>query len=259
MDSLLVYAVTAALGVAVMAGPLGCFVVWRRMAYFGDAFSHAALLGLALAMLVHLPAQVGILLIALLMVLWLTRVHAAFDLPSDTLLGIFSHSALALGMVLIALYGIRVDVNAVLFGDVLAVSQTDLLAIAGVAVVVMGGLFFSWRPLLMMSLQEDIAAVEGVRVRQVRLLLMLLIALCVAVSVQVVGMLLMTSLLIIPAAAARGLAKNPMQMMVFASGIGALSAIAGVCASFALDTPSGPSVILAAVLFFLFSRLRLKA
>ena len=131
LDDFLVRAALAGIGVALAAGPLGSMVVWRRMAYFGDATSHAAILGVALALATDLPIGVGTLFVALLMAATVSTL-AARGWAMDTTLGVLAHSALALGLVAVSFVpGARLDLSAYLFGDILAVSRSDLLFIWG--------------------------------------------------------------------------------------------------------------------------------
>lgn len=251
MDDFLIRAVFGGVGVALAAGPLGCFLVWRRMAFFGAALSHSALLGVALGFLLGINLTLGIALFCLLLATLLLLLERQRFLASDTLLGILAHGTLAVGLVTIAfMENLRIDLMAYLFGDVLAVDIEDLYLIYGLAIVTAVALFFVWRPLLSITVEEDIAAVEGVPVTRVRLVFVLLIATLVAVGMKVVGMLLIISLLIIPAAAARRLSKTPEQMAVIAVVMGALSVVLGLFGSLQWDIPSGPAIVAVAALIF---------
>jgi zinc transport system permease protein len=251
MDAFLVRAALGGMGVALIAGPLGCFLVWRRMAFFGAALSHSALLGVALGFLLGINLTVGILVFCLVLSLLLVGLERERALPSDTLLGILSHAALALGIVVVAFIpDLRIDLMGYLFGDVLAVSTEDLMLIYGLAIASMIALAVIWRALLSATVSEEIAAVEGVPVTRVRLVFVLLIAATIAVGMKVVGMLLIISLLIIPAAAARRVARTPEQMVLTAALIGGLSVITGLAGSLHFDTPSGPSIVVMATLIF---------
>jgi zinc transport system permease protein len=251
MDAFLVRAALGGMGVAFIAGPLGCFLVWRRMAFFGAALSHSALLGVALGFLLGINLMVGILVFCLVLSLLLVGLERQRALPSDTLLGILSHAALALGIVVVTfMTHLRIDLMSYLFGDVLAVSAQDLILIYGLAIASVIALAVIWRPLLSATVSEELAAVEGVPVTRVRLAFALLIAATIAVGMKVVGMLLIISLLIIPAAAARRLARTPEQMALTAALLGGLSVIAGLAGSVRFDTPSGPSIVVMAALIF---------
>jgi zinc transport system permease protein len=256
MDDFLVRALAAGIGVAVVAGALGCFIVWRRMAFFGDALSHSALLGVVLGLVAGIDFNLGIVIVCTVFALLLVALQRQRTLAGDTLLGILSHSALAIGLVAIAFFEtVRVDLLSYLFGDILAVGMHDLYWIYGGGIVVLVVLAALWRWLLALSVDEDLARVEGVPAGAVRLGLMLLIAMVIAVAVKIVGIVLITSLLVIPAATARRFARTPEQMAIVAAAIGALAATAGLLASFQWDTPSGPSIVVAAAVLFTLSLL----
>ncbi|MEI4195330.1 iron chelate uptake ABC transporter family permease subunit [Roseovarius sp. E0-M6] len=253
LDDFLIRAALAGVGVGVAAAPLGCFVVWRRMAYFGDATAHAAILGVALSLAFSLPVFAGALAVALIMALAITaltqRGHAM-----DTLLGVMAHSALAVGLVAVSfLEGVRIDLMAYLFGDILAVSRTDIGIIWAGAVLVLGLLAWRWQALLTATLNADLAYAAGLDPRRESLVLTLTLALVVAVSIKVVGVLLIAAMLIIPPAAARPFAATPERMAVAAGLIGALSALGGLALSFRFDTPTGPTIVCAAAAFFVVS------
>lgn len=251
MDSLLLHAILAGLGVALVAGPMGTFVVWRRMAYFGDTMAHSAFLGVALGFLLHFDVLIGIFAVGVAIALALAFAERQKTLAMDTLLGLFAHGALAFGLVGLAfLEGLRVDLMGYLFGDILAVGPADLFWIYGCGLLALGGLVWIWRPLLSMTIHEELARVEGVPVRRVQIAFMVLIALVIVVALKVVGILLITSLLIIPAATARRFVRNPEAMAVLSAFLGALAVLGGVWGSFVWDTPSGPSIVVAAFLIF---------
>jgi zinc transport system permease protein len=248
LDDFLVRAALAGVGVAVAAGPLGCFVVWRRMAYFGDATAHAALLGVTLALATGLPVVAGVAVAALAMALTVAA-STGRSYAADTMLGVASHGALASGLVALSfLHGVRVDLMGYLFGDILAVTRADLAVIWGGAALVAALLAWRWHRLLLTTVSEDLAAADGIDAGRERLVLTLALALLVAVALKVVGALLITAMLIIPAAAARAFAGIPEAMAFGAVAIGAAATLAGLAASWHLDTPAGPSIVLAAVL-----------
>ncbi|OOC11113.1 zinc ABC transporter permease subunit ZnuB [Thioalkalivibrio halophilus] len=256
LDDFLVRAVLAGLMVAVVAGPLGAFVVWRRMAYFGDTVSHSALLGVALGFLLGLNLNLMVTLVCIAIAVLLVILQRYQELGSDTLLGILAHSALSLGIVAVAFVeGLRVDLMAYLFGDILAVGRDDLLAIALGGLIALVLLIALWRPLLALTVHEELARVEGVRALPVRLGMMLLIALVIAAAMQVVGVLLITALMIIPAATSRRFARTPEQMAILAGVLGMLAVGAGIAGSFQWDTPTGPSIVVAALLGFILVQL----
>lgn len=251
MDDFFLRAILAGAGIALVSGPLGCFLVWRRQAFFGAALSHSALLGVALGFLLDINLTVGIFVLCLLLAVVLVWLERQRLLASDTLLGIMAHSALALGLVLLAfIEGIRLDLLAYLFGDVLAVSVEDLILIYALAIVTITVLALIWRSLLSSTVNEDLAEIEGVPVARVRLVFTLLIAATIAVGMKIIGILLIISLLIIPAAAARRLSTTPEQMAVIAVIIGVLSVVTGLFGSLRWDIPAGPAIVVAATVCF---------
>jgi zinc transport system permease protein len=251
LDDFMIRALLAGLGVALVAGPLGCFVTWRRMAYFGDALAHSALLGVALGFLLSIDPMVGILATCVGVAAAVVLLQEQRRVATDTLLGLLSHSALALGLVLMGLVeGVRVDLTALLFGDILSVGPADVAWVWGGAAAVLAALALLWRPLLASTVHEELARAEGVATLRTRLLFTLLLAVVVALSMKVMGVLLITALLIIPAAAARPFAATPERMAVLAAALGAVAVAAGLWGSLELDTPAGPTVVVAALALF---------
>jgi len=250
LDTFIFYALAAGFGVALAAGPLGCFVVWRRMAYFGDATSHAAILGVAFALLSDTPVIFGILLAAVAMALAVAFQREAF-LAMDTLLGVAAHAALAFGLVIVSLVpGRPVDLETYLFGDILSLTPKDLIIIWLGVGCVLGVLIWRWNDLLLATLNYDLASAEGLNPDRERLILSLTIAVLVAVSIKVVGALLITAMLIIPAASARILSLTPEKMAVYATILGGFAVYCGLYMSASIDTPAGPSIVTVAAATF---------
>ena len=255
LDDFMVRAALAGIGVALAAAPLGCFVVWRRMAYFGDATAHAAILGVALSLAFSMSIFVGTIIVALLMALTVSFLSGR-GYAMDTLLGVLAHSALAFGLVAVSfLSGIRIDLMAYLFGDILAVSRTDLGVIWGGALIVVALISWRWSALLTSTLNEDLAYANGINPKREQLVLTLALAITVAVAIKVVGVLLIAAMLIIPAAAARPLSRTPEGMAIVAGLIGAMSVVVGLRAALVFDTPAGPSIVCVAAITFLVSSL----
>ncbi len=248
----LILALAGGLGIAALAGPLGAFVVWRRMAYFGDTLAHSALMGIALGFLFEINLNLAVVACCVMLSVLLVSLQRQHLVATDTLLGIMAHSSLSLGLVAVALLdNVRIDLMEYLFGDLLAIAPADLYWIYGGGALVLLLLWRLWNPLLAITINEELAQVEGVPVARTRLALMLLIAVVIAVAMKLVGILLITSLLIIPAAAARRLSRTPEQMAVFASLLGMLAVLGGISASWFWDTPAGPSVVVTALIEFL--------
>ncbi|GGA97836.1 membrane protein [Brucella endophytica] len=258
LDDFFVRALIAGVGLALTTGPLGCFIIWRRMAYFGDTMAHSALLGVALAFFFDINLMIGVFAVALLIAVLLLFLQRRESLSTDSLLGILSHSTLALGLVMVAfMTWIRVDLLGFLFGDILSVSKSDIAFIYGGGLFVLLVMAWLWRPLLAATVNEDIAEAEGLYPDYSRMIFMLLMALVIAIAMKIVGILLITALLIIPAATARRFSSTPEQMAVFASLLGAVAVIGGLFGSLHFDTPSGPSIVVAALGVFILSLLPL--
>jgi zinc transport system permease protein len=241
LDDFVTRALIAGIGVALVAGPLGCFIVWRRMAFFGATMSHAALLGVSLAFLLNINVTLGIAVACVVtagVLLSLTRLKVV---PTDTLLGLLAHASLALGLVAISFQEtLRIDLLSLLFGDILSVSRGDLGWILGGGAAALAALALIWRPLLSATVHEELAQVEGVRVRLVQ----------AAFVLKIVGLLLIISMLLIPPAVARRFATTPEIMAAVAALVGVLSVFGGIEASLAWDTPAGPSIVTAATALF---------
>lgn len=251
MSEFIILALLGGIGVACIAGPLGSFVVWRRMAYFGDTLAHSALLGISLGFLLEVNLNLAVIACCVVLALILVILQKQRIIATDTLLGIMAHSALSLGLVAVALLDVRVDLMAYLFGDLLAITREDLYWIYGGGILVLLLLWYLWRPLLAITINEELAQVEGVNVPLTRLVLMLLIAVVIAIAMKIVGLLLITSLLIIPAATARRLAFTPEQMAFGAALAGILAVAGGLTVSWNLDTPAGPSVVVCSLALFI--------
>ncbi len=254
MDDFILRAFLAGSAVALLAGPLGAFVVWRRMAYFGSAISHSALLGVALGLLAGINVLFGVIGFCLISAWLLVGIERRSLLPADTLIGLVSHVALALGLVLLGLLsGVRVDLMAYLFGDVLAVDQTALLLMSVTAAFALGVLVIFWRPLVSLTVDAELAKVEGIAVKYYELALVTLTALVVAIGMKVVGILLIVALLLLPPAAARPFSRSPESMALLAIVIGIASVGLGLAASLQFDLHAGPAIVLAAGVFFALS------
>lgn len=255
-DDFFVRAIVAGAGLALTTGPLGCFVVWRRMAYFGDTIAHSALLGVALSLLLNVNLLVSVFCVAVIVSLLLLVLQKRQALSADALLGILSHSTLAIGLVLVAfMTWVRIDLIAFLFGDILAVTTADIALIWGGGLVVLAALAVLWRPLIASTVSADIAEAEGLKPERARLLFMLLMALVIAIAMKIVGIMLITALLIIPAATARRFSSTPEIMAVLSSLIGVVAVVGGLFGSLTYDTPSGPSIVVAALVLFILSLL----
>jgi len=255
LDDFFWRAMIAGIGLAIVAAPLGCFVVWRRMAYFGDTMAHSALLGLALSVFFSVNLALGVFGVGALVAVLLLALQRQGTLSTDALLGILAHATLAVGLVIISLMAfVRIDLLGFLFGDILAVSRLDVAIIYGGGALILGLLiFWFWRPLLAATVSQELAEAEGQNPQRSQLILMLLMASVIAIAIKLVGVLLITSLLIIPAATARRFAATPEQMVGLAALAGVFSIAAGLYGSRQWDTPSGPSIVVGALVIFVIS------
>lgn len=256
MDELLLKAVLAGSLIALFTGPLGCLVVWRRLAFFGDALAHSALLGVALSLVTELPPGLAVALTAASLAILLLYLRSRSKLADDTLLGILSHSALALGLVTLTLFeSSSVNWMGYLFGDILAVGWGDVLTASLLGLLVVGLLAWFWQSLVLISIDRDLARVDGVAVDRLELLFMLLLAVAIAVAIKIIGVLLITAMLVIPAATARYLAHSPGQMARMATAVGLAAVWGGISAAFQWDLPTGPAIVVTALLLFLLATL----
>ena len=256
LDDFFVRALLAGVGVALVTGPLGCFIVWRRLAYFGDTLSHAALLGVALALLFEVNITLAVFAISATVSLALLLMQRRRTLPGDTLLGLLAHSTLALGLVVLAfMTWVRVDLMGFLFGDILAVTKGDVAIIWIGGAIVLVALIAIWKPLFAGTVNQELAIAEGLPFERANIAFMLLMAAVIAIAMKIVGVLLITAMLLIPAATARRFATGPEQMAILAAVIGAIAVIAGLFGSLQWDTPSGPSIVVAALVLFVLNLL----
>ncbi|AJQ95926.1 metal ABC transporter permease [Gynuella sunshinyii] len=257
MDQFLIMALLGGLGIALITGPLGSFMVWRRMAYFGDTLAHSGLLGVALGLLMAIEPLLGLVVTTTTVAILLFILDRQTLLPTDTLLGILSHGSLSLGLVALGLiHNPGIDLNGLLFGDVLTLNWNDIAWIYAIGIAALLTLTVIWKSLLLMTVSMELAAAEGVAITRIQLIFLLLLAFTIAIAMKAVGILLITSLLIVPAATARRLARSPEQMALFASLLGSLSVFGGLLMSYWWDLASGPAIVIFACLLFMASLFR---
>ena len=253
-DDFFIRALLGGIGTAIIAGPLGCFIVWRRLAYFGDTLSHSALLGVALALLFEINITVAVFITSLVVAFSLFLLQKRRNLSSDTLLGMLAHSSIALGLVVLAFMSwVRVDLLGFLFGDILSITKTDVFLIWFGGIIVLAMLVKIWRPLFAATVSPEIAKAEELARDYTNILFMIMMALVIAISMKIVGVMLITALLIIPAAAARSFSRSPEQMALLGILFGILAVSFGLFGSLEFDTPAGPSIIVSALLLFIVS------
>lgn len=259
LDDFLVRALIAGIGIALVAGPLGCFVVWRRLSFFGDTLAHSALLGVLLSITFNINVSITIFAVSSLVALLLLRLQKTTNLAGDSLLGLISHSSLAIGLVILGFLSfIRFDIMGVLFGDILSVNTNDILAVWIGGGLILLVLWYIWKPLFASTVNFELAEAEGMRPERVNAIFTILLAALIAISIKMVGVLLITGLLIIPTAMARNLSNNPKQMVILSVIGGLLSVFIGLYASLEINTASGPSIVTVALILFILSLFRVQ-
>ena len=258
-DDFFIRALVAGLGVALVTGPLGCFIIWRRLSFFGDTLSHSALLGVTLAFSFDINIAFSVFIISSAIALILLKLQKTTNLPGDALLGLLAHSSLAVGLVVIGFLSfIRFDIMGLLFGDILAVTENDLIIIWVGGAIILFVLKLIWKPLFASTVNYELAEAEGMKPERVNAIFTILMAAIIAISIKMVGLLLITGMLIIPAAMARNISNNPKQMVLFSIIGGLLSVVMGLFGSLQINTPSGPSIITAGLILFILSLIKIK-
>ena len=259
LDDFFIIALLAGIGVALVTGPLGCFVVWRRLSYFGDTLAHSALLGVTLAYSLEFNIAFSVFIISALIALILINLQKRTNLPGDALLGLLAHSSLAVGLVVIGFLSfIRFDIMGLLFGDILAVNVNDIITIWIGGAIILLILKLIWKSLFASTVNYELAEAEGLDPDKAKAIFTILMAAIIAISIKMVGLLLITGMLIIPAAMARNISNSPKQMILFSVIGGLLSVIMGLFTSLEFNTASGPSIIAASLFLFILSLLKIK-
>ena len=258
-DDFIVRAFAAGIGLALITGPLGCFIVWRRLSYFGDTIAHSALLGVTIAYAMNFNLIIAVFVVSCLLAISLLFLQWRTTLPDDALLGLLAHSVLAIGLVLLGILSfIRIDLMGLLFGDILSVNFTDVLFVWIGGGVVLTTLILIWRPLFAGTVNLELAKAEGLNPELATTIFTLLIASVIAISIKIVGILLITGLLIIPAAASRNLSSTPIQMAIISSIIGVCSVVIGLQTSMIWNTSTGPTILVITLGVFIITLLPLK-
>ena len=255
-DDFFVRALVAGIGVAIVTGPLGCFVIWRRLAYFGDTLSHSALLGVTLAFSFSINISLSVFFVSGIIALLLLSLQKRTKLPGDALLGLLAHSSIAVGLVLIGfLTFIRFDIMGLLFGDILSVTINDIFIIWCGGSLILIILYYIWSSLFAATVNYDLAAAEGMKPDRSNIIFTLLLAGVIAISIKMIGVLLITGMLLIPPALARNLSNNPTQMVFLSILGGVASVVLGLFSSLEFNTASGPTIIVVALVLFILSML----
>jgi len=258
-DDFFIRALIAGIGIAFVTGPIGCFIIWRRLSFFGDTLSHSALLGVTIGFFFNINVAFSVFLISSAVALILLKLQKTTKLPGDALLGLLAHSSLAVGLVVISfLSSIRFDIMGLLFGDILAVNEVDLLIIWLGGALILLILKIIWKPLFASTVNNELAEAEGMNPERANAIFTILLAAIIAISIKIVGLLLITGMLIMPAAMSRNISNNPQQMVKLSVVGGLLSVLIGLFSSLQFNSPSGPSIITAALVLFSFTLIKIK-
>ena len=258
-DDFIIRAFAAGIGLALITGPLGCFIIWRRLSYFGDTIAHSALLGVVIAYAMNFNLILAAFAVSCFIALSLLFLQKRTNLPDDALLGLLAHSVLAIGLVLLGILSfIRIDLMGLLFGDILSVNITDVLFVWIGGSIVLMVLILIWRPLFAATVNLELAKAEGLNADLANAIFTILIASVIAISIKIVGILLITGLLIIPAAASRNLSSTPIQMAIISSVIGLVSVVLGLQTSMIWNSPTGPTILAIALGVFILTLIPLK-
>ena len=258
-DDFFIRALIAGIGIALVTGPIGCFIIWRRLSFFGDTLSHSALLGVTIGFFFDINVAFSVFLISSAIALILLKLQKTTKLPGDALLGLLAHSSLAVGLVVISfLSSIRFDIMGLLFGDILAVNEIDLLIIWLGGALILFILKIIWKPLFASTVNNELAEAEGMNPERANAIFTILLAAIIAISIKIVGLLLITGMLIMPAAMSRNISNNPQQMVKLSVVGGLLSVLIGLFSSLQFNSPSGPSIITAALVLFSFTLIKIK-
>ena len=258
-DDFFIRALFAGIGVAFVTGPLGCFVIWRRLSYFGDTLAHSALLGVTIAYSLEFNIAFSVFITSSLIALILVQLQNKTNLPGDALLGLLAHSSLAVGLVVIGfLTFIRFDIMGLLFGDILAVTVNDIYIIWFGGALILLILKLIWKPLFGSTVNYELAEAEGLNPDRAKAIFTILMAAIIAISIKMVGLLLIIGMLIIPAGMARNISDSPLKMVTYSIIGGLLSVLIGLFTSLEFNTPSGPSIVAAALFLFILSLLKIK-
>ena len=255
-DPLFLRPLAAGIALAVLGAPLGCLVVWRRVAFFGETLAHVALPGIAVALLLGLPPFAGALTAALITAALFALLEGELPAQTDSLLATLAHVGLSAGLIVLAVSGrIRIDPMALLVGDILALSPADAAITLGLAAAGLLLIARTWRSLVFIALHRDLAQVSGIPARAFDLAFLAGLSAYVALATRLVGVLLVTSLLVIPAFAAQARARTPEGAAVIAAALAAGAVAVGLTLSFLWDWPSGPAVVVAAGAAFALCRI----
>lgn len=238
---------------AITAAPLGSIIAWRRLIYFGEALAHSAWLGIALALYFHLPIYLGIWAITALLILLLYLIKRSSHADGNNILGTLSHFMLALGVIALSkMENIRTDLFSYLFGDILNTNSADLALISIVCLFTLAIMYSLWQPLILLTINEDIARTEKPHIHRYEGIFLLLLGLFAGIMIQLLGLLLVMAFLIIPIQTTNRFAHTPEQCILWAAMISAITATLGIIIAYLWDFPVAPSIVsISGICYFL--------
>jgi zinc transport system permease protein len=253
MYELICTSLIASIGISISSAPIGAILLWQRMAFLGDTLAHASLLGVAISLLFSMPLMLGVFFVVFLLVYLFGKNNKL--LSNDALLAIIVYGCLSIAIVIISKIPGRFNLDSYLLGDILAINHFDIIAIYIMGSIVILWLYLRFDKLILTSINKDLASSSGVNTKFILLEFRMIIACLIAISMKIVGILLISALLIIPAAAARNYSKTPERMILLAVIFSVISSILGVMLAFYFDLPVGPSIIIMSLLFFIISNI----
>ncbi len=252
MDSFIINALLAGVGVAFISGLLGCFVIWRRMSYFGDSLGHSAILGVGAGILIGLNQNISIILVILLFSAMLTYMQSRNIFSNDSILGILAHGAMSFGVIMVSIsHEPHFDLHSLLFGDILLVNKIGIISIIAVAIIIYIFIILNWKSLILATINRDLARSNNDNIMKMDMLLTICLAITKASCIKIIGVLLITSMLIIPAAAARQISSSPFAMAISSVVLALISVFIGILSSYHFDLPAGPAIVAASFMVFM--------
>ena len=260
MDNFILLAIISGIGIAFITGLLGCFVVWKKMAYFGESLGHSAVLGIGIGLLLGIGDNIAVLLVIITFSLIVTYLQNKEAFSNDLILAVLAHGLLSIGIILISINpDPNFNLHSFLFGDILTVSLNEIFLIFLSAIFIYLIILTNWKALLITIISKDLAKSQNINNFKIELLFTFTMALAVAISIKIIGALLITSMLIIPSSCAKQLVNNPKNMVIISIIISILSILIGILCSYYFDIPSGPAIILTSFsAFFIINLLKSK-
>jgi ABC-type Mn2+/Zn2+ transport system permease subunit len=252
-EAYMIRALVTAILLAPSCAFLGVFVTARKMSFFSDTIAHGALAGVALGVWLGLADLTApMILFSLLVAAALIWIQENTELMTDTIMALLLSGSVALGIIILSmLRGSRAQIHTYLFGDILAVGPNDLWFAGGLTAAVFGGLFWRLSDVTLLSAHEEIAYVCGVRVKLLNYLFILLLTVAVALSIRLLGIILVTALIVVPPSVARNISRNLRQQIILSIVAGLVGGVTGIVASYHLDVPCGPTIVLTLIGLFI--------